>query len=647
MTSTSKVVLTIPSLSESCINLSLIRDDAHSAIKKILLDISNTNDKSIILDQSLSASINLMIKMTSLKEYGVSSFHILNDMNVNTNNKNLVYIIRPSEKLCKIISSHIIKNLHKKYYIVFLPNKNIQCERVFEYYGIWSYIKILELPINLVPIDNDILSMEHSESFKNMVIDNNYNPILNIVHALINLQEKFGIIPCIQGIGYKSQLVVEEMIKEIHSEEYKSSKNFKTLQNNMSQIGRMIIIDRDCDYVTPLLTQHVYSGLIDEVFKVRDNSITIPKSMHNHKNDKEHDLNETTNKVVNSDDLIYKLLSNEGIDQAGIIIRDKIKLLNDASKIQDKTDIKNTNKSLKELQKLEEQYPQKLLIVHFNMIKQILDTLHEDNNMEFQNIEQELLLNVDALEQITGRIVVLPSIIQNKYEKWIIKSIKNETMSPLKIIRILCLYSIVNDGINLKFCDDVKSLMIKSFGVKCCFLFEHLFKAGILKPKLNIIQGPGVYQHVKNTFSLIADYENVNDIAAVYDGYAPLSCRIIEYGLTVPIKQLLKQKHENVLFKGWLNSRVNKKLNLINWFPSFHVIQNVCPFDIIGEDQTEQEKQEVENQLSSIVLVCFVGGITWGEITALRTLTKLNHGKHIIIMTTKIINGNTFIESLL
>jgi hypothetical protein len=37
-----------------------------------------------------------------------------------------------------------------------------------------------------------------------------------------------------------------------------------------SQIGRMIIIDRECDFVTPILTQLSYQGMIDEVIGVRD-----------------------------------------------------------------------------------------------------------------------------------------------------------------------------------------------------------------------------------------------------------------------------------------------------------------------------------------------------------------------------------------
>jgi hypothetical protein len=46
------------------------------------------------------------------------------------------------------------------------------------------------------------------------------------------------------------------------------------------------------------------------------------------------------------------------------------------------------------------------------------------------------------------------------------------------------------------------------------------------------------------------------------------------------------------------------------------------------------------------VLVYFIGGITFGEIAAIRFLNKIFKDKKLIIATTQIINGDSCIEML-
>jgi transposase-like protein len=53
-------------------------------------------------------------------------------------------------------------------------------------------------------------------------------------------------------------------------------------------------------------------------------------------------------------------------------------------------------------------------------------------------------------------------------------------------------------------------------------------------------------------------------------------------------------------------------------------------------DQTKKRK----------VLIYYIGGITYGEIAAIRFLNKLFSDRKFIIATTQIINGDTCVEML-
>jgi hypothetical protein len=77
------------------------------------------------------------------------------------------------------------------------------------YFFCISYIidvKIGEYHLDLIPFDNDILSMELPTSFREFSVEGDRTSLFYIAKALIKLQFLFGIIPNIQGKGEHSQV---------------------------------------------------------------------------------------------------------------------------------------------------------------------------------------------------------------------------------------------------------------------------------------------------------------------------------------------------------------------------------------------------------------------------------------------------------
>lgn len=93
---------------------------------------------------------------------------------------------------------------------------------------------------------------------------------------------------------------------------------------------------------------------------------------------------------------------------------------------------------------------------------------------------------------------------------------------------------------------------------------------------------------------------------------------------------------------------------------SFTGIQDVLgslPGPTVDELQTLQPRMVRRNSISSensslenpkVILVFFIGGCTYQEISALRTISQQEDScVEFVILTTKLINGTTFIESLM
>ncbi|MEE6504019.1 hypothetical protein FKM82_005048 [Ascaphus truei] len=113
--------------------------------------------------------------------------------------------------------------------------------------------------------------------------------------------------------------------------------------------------------------------------------------------------------------------------------------------------------------------------------------------------------------------------------------------------------------------------------------------------------------------------QNPNDISYVYSGYAPLSVRLAQV----------------LVRPGWRS--IEEVLKILPG-PQFEERQPL-PAGLL------KKRQQGENK---VILIFFLGGVTYAEIAALRFLSQMEDGcTEYIIATTKLINGTTWIKSLM
>ncbi|KAF4011766.1 hypothetical protein G4228_003531 [Cervus hanglu yarkandensis] len=159
----------------------------------------------------------------------------------------------------------------------------------------------------------------------------------------------------------------------------------------------------------------------------------------------------------------------------------------------------------------------------------------------------------------------------------------------------------------------------KTYGYEHILTLHNLEKAGLLKPQTG---GRNNYPTIRKTLRLWMDdvnEQNPTDISYVYSGYAPLSVRLA---------QLLSRP-------GWRS--IEEVLRILPG-PHFEERQPL-PTGL------QKKRQPGENR---VTLIFFLGGVTFAEIAALRFLSQLEDGgTEYVIATTKLINGASWIESLM
>ena len=118
------------------------------------------------------------------------------------------------------------------------------------------------------------------------------------------------------------------------------------------------------------------------------------------------------------------------------------------------------------------------------------------------------------------------------------------------------------------------------------------------------------------------------DISYVHTFYAPLTIRIVEQSL----KMLGWQSLSDVL--GTLPG------------PTFEDYQmHHHSGQMIGR-RGSLSSEISQSDIPRVILVFFLGGCTFAEVSALRFLAQDDNNVDFIIATTKLINKNTFLDSL-
>eukprot|EP01125_Pyxidicula_operculata_P012135 TRINITY_DN3985_c0_g1_i1.p2 TRINITY_DN3985_c0_g1~~TRINITY_DN3985_c0_g1_i1.p2 ORF type:complete len:363 (-),score=67.86 TRINITY_DN3985_c0_g1_i1:242-1330(-) len=270
-----------------------------------------------------------------------------------------------------------------------------------------------------------------------------------------------------------------------------------------------------------------------------------------------------------------------------------------------------------------------------------------------------------------------------------------------KVLRILSLYSLTNGGIEQSKLEQLRLMIMKTYGYGFLPTIENLTKLGMIECSNNMYS----YKQLKKDLSLITldmDVHDPKDFAYVYSGFSPISVRLIEKIGSVPVPsesnnvvvntnstsgaggrgrggvpgrgapgrgvpgrgrqdgrgrakpQIVDEFDDDdmigpqekvivldpdTIITGWGNASVDGVLNKCRGGRAFRAFQSMPKGDL--------KQREGNNKKYKVVLVVFVGGCTYAEISAIRFLSKRSSLYKFLIVTTKIINGNTLIESVI
>lgn len=463
--------------------------------------------------------------------------------------------------------------------------------------------------------------------------------------ALMPIQQKYGLFPRIIGKGDNARRLMELLFRmrtEALAGDSISMSKVGMLPS--SSIESLIIIDREIDFATCLLTPLTYEGLIDEQFGIRDNQAEIessivgpaPGTQASSTTPQQQGLKRKIQ--LDSSDKIYNQIRDTNIAVTGRILN---KIARELKSDYESRHVAVTTSDLREfVNKLPGyQADQQSLKVHTGIAGEIIKFTQSDLFARVLEVQQNLAegnepaSQHDAIEELISRDIPLATIL-----------------------RLLCLESCVSGGIRQKDLDYFKRLILHAYGYQHILTFDALEKIQLLHPRSsanpfllpnaiagNVPAGAKTnYAYLRKALRLIVEEVNEqdpNDVSYVYSGYAPLSVRLVQC----------------VLQKQYLFSII-KTSNPMNtsaahgWQGFDDALKSVRGETFNRVQKGEEQAVKARHMLSGAggvktVVVMFLGGISFTEIAALRFVAKREEGKRrLLICTTDVLSGDRMME---
>ncbi|KAL9604803.1 MAG: hypothetical protein Q9219_000251 [cf. Caloplaca sp. 3 TL-2023] len=496
--------------------------------------------------------------------------------------------------------------------------------------------------------------------------------------ALMPFQYKYGLFPRIIGKGDNAKRLMELLLRmrsEAATEENAAASRLGMMPS--ATIESLIIIDREVDMATPLLTQLTYEGLIDEMFGIKHNQAEIDASIISQVPGQQ---TKTQSGAPQQQQSLKRKIQLDSSDKLYLQLRDANfaivgPLLNKvARRLAGEYESRHGAKSTAELREFVSKLPgyqaeQQSLKIHTSLTEEALKHTQSDTFSRILEIQQNLVSGTDpsaqhdAIEELIARDIPLPTIL-----------------------RLLCLESTVSGGIRPKDLDSFKRHILHAYGFQHLLTLRNLEKMGLLVARtaanpFYIPVGGGAgsgassgseskitnYNLLRKQLRLIVDEVNEqdpNDIAYVYSGYAPLSVRLVQAIVQKP--HLLALTRPGSSASSADNLPATNNTSAQGWQQFEDALRNVKgeTFNRVQKgDEAATKARHILGGASGgggggggkekTVVVMFLGGITFTEIAALRFVARGLQGegeggkgkRKVLICTTGIVGGREVVGS--
>ncbi|KAF8921146.1 Sec1-like protein [Mucidula mucida] len=632
--------------------------------RKSLIDALNAVNgaKTLVLDSTLAGPLGLVTEVALLKHHGVDKMFWLEAGPLTSTTPNIIYLCRPLIKHVKIIADQIKRHAEQSskhtYTLLFVPRVSTLVTRILEEEGVLGDVTLASYNLQFIPIAEDVVSLEHDLAFKEIWVDGDETAIYDSAQALITFQKLYGLFPRIIGKGDKAARLANLLTNALHQSRTADAPD--TLLDSSDKLDCLIVLDRQVDMITPLLTQLTYEGLVDELIGIKNSHVDLPASLVSPP------VNDPAATASSSAQATPAPMRKEAKKKYHLSSSDTLfaelrdvnfsTVLRRLNKIARRLEVEyQTSRQAKTIPQLKDvvgklgglQSERQALVLHIGLAEMLVPMTNTEHFSKALEIQQNLLASYNTSEQISA----IEDLIAQNAEMEL-------------VVRLLCLASITTGGIKAKTLENLKREILQTYGYNFLPMLLSLSSSSLAMlmpnppPPSSAPLPKYPFASLRKSLRLwIEDNsealdEAETDISFVYSGYAPISIRLVQCltqrdailnnpvekerltGDSAPVDAAGKlQAHPVVGWKGFED--------LISTIPGETVDISQKPAHGHSHAPTARLGEK-----TMTTVVFFLGGCTYTEIAALRWVARQNRGRKFIVATTGIVSASSLIDGV-
>ncbi|XP_072937914.1 vacuolar protein sorting-associated protein 33B [Epargyreus clarus] len=441
--------------------------------------LSQCGDKmDFIIDPALIKPLERICGISWLRQNGIDKIYKMDPHLGATANTIRTYFIPACIQKYKCVLDQISSLLSQNpsladancFNIIIVPKVLCLYDSLLENRGLYGIVKLHSFAWELMSLDEQLLSLELPFLFKQLYVEHNHSLLSSVSMSLWSLFHVTGRPKAILSVGKISASVLD--ILEVQEETY--VRDFVSTENS-EDIGALIIVDRDQDYASSLLTPATYSGLLSEIFNINCGHLDLNVKETKLKKGKlmlvPEDTKSTKNTVITLDsslDSLYGEIKHRHFSEVLSVLSSKAKLLKNE-------DIKALG--IQEMKHFVATKLQQISLFKQNLVNHVLacETIISEMNNKFENLtltESDMLNNRNKKSNFT--------YVDENF---------GTDVHIYNSLRLMCLLSLTQ-GLSYEEYNSLVSKYLLAFGYKYLYVFNNLVNAGLLvqpsSPKLSL-----------------------------------------------------------------------------------------------------------------------------------------------------------------
>lgn len=275
--------------------LQALRQIAQEKLQSILCAIPDSK-KELIIEPDLIKPLELVCGATWLRTHGVAKICKFDATHTPAKRSLLVYMIRGDvatfdrvlHQIRTIVAhqpQHAAPELSdlKQFHIIAVPTLHGSMAPIAEEEGMAGFVQLHRFNWDFLQLDENVLSVEMPQLYREVFVRGDTALLTAVTQSMRVLQMVVGRPTLMLTYGAHAEHVMRLLLESSSSSSSSAPSSAAANEPATGDFGAMLVVDRDRDYASCLLTPVTYSGLLMDVFRGQAGTLSTDADTNRHR----------------------------------------------------------------------------------------------------------------------------------------------------------------------------------------------------------------------------------------------------------------------------------------------------------------------------------------------------------------------------